>query len=221
MSALVTGSTTLRCTPSRSAPRYTGWSADHGGTVPAGCQTGSVQGNVAAALAVLVVLGALAAAVYGVVRIRGRRGIATATQRATYEVLHTAGEAAEPLRAGLSPASAGKAVRHLRALVGATGLALTDTTSVLAFDGVGDHHRDQILAAAKRAVSTGRATVLGSRDLPCDLIDCVIRGAVVVPLRDEGALAALAVAATAPGLVQANRETGRWVAAQPALAESA
>ncbi len=178
-----------------------------------------MQGNLPAALAVLVVLAALAAAVYGVVRLRARRGIATATQRATYEVLHTAGEATEPLRAGLSPGSAAKAVRHLRALVGAAGLALTDTTSVLAFDGVGDHHRDQILAAAKRAVTTGRATVLGSPDLPCDLIDCVVRGAVVVPLRAEGALAALSEGAPAPGLVQASRETGRWVAAQLALAE--
>ena len=35
-------------------------------------------------------------------RLRARRGIATATQRATYDVLHTAGLAAEPLRTGLS-----------------------------------------------------------------------------------------------------------------------
>jgi two-component system LytT family sensor kinase len=170
-------------------------------------------------VAVLVLLAALGAAVYGVVRLRGRRGIATATQRATYEVLHTAGQAAEPLRAGLSRANAGKAVRHLRALVGATGLALTDTGSVLAFDGPGEHHREQIMAAAKRAMSAGRATVLGSGELPCDLIDCVIRGAVVVPLGSEGALAALSDGAPAPGLVQASRETGRWVAAQLALAE--
>ena len=40
------------------------------------------------------------AAAWSVVRLRARRGIATATQRATYDVLHTAGLAAEPLRAG-------------------------------------------------------------------------------------------------------------------------
>jgi two-component system LytT family sensor kinase len=178
-----------------------------------------VRANLSAAVAVLVLLAALGAAVYGVVRLRARRGIATATQRATYEVLHTAGEAAEPLRAGLSPASAGKAVRHLRALIGAAGLAVTDTGSVLAFDGVGEHHREQVLAAAKRAMGSGRAMVLGSGELPCDLIDCVVRGAVVVPLRGEGALVALSGGAPAPGFVQASRETGRWVAAQLALAE--
>ena len=115
-----------------------------------------MRANLSAAVAVLVLLAALAAAVYGVVRLRARRGIATFAQRATYEVLHTAGQAAEPLRAGLSPASAGKAVRHLRALIGAAGLAVTDTGSVLAFDGVGEHHREQVLAAAKRAVASGR-----------------------------------------------------------------
>ena len=175
--------------------------------------------NVAAAAAVLAVVAALGAAIYGVVRLRARRGIATATQRATYEVLHTAGQAAEPLSAGLSPASAAKAVRHLRVLVGSAGLALTDTGSVLAFDGTGEHHASQVLAAAARAVHTGRAVVLGARELPCDFIDCEIRGAVVVPLRREGALAALSDGPPAPGLVQAARETGRWVAAQLGLAE--
>ncbi len=175
--------------------------------------------NISAALAVLVLLAALAAAVYGVVRLRARRGIATAAQRATYDVLHTAGQAAEPLRAGLSAANAGKAVRHLRALVGAAGAAVTDTGSVLAFDGVGEHHREQVLAATAKAIDTGRATVLAARDLPCDQVDCEIRGAVVVPLREEGALVALSAGPPAPGLVQATRETGRWVAAQLALAE--
>jgi two-component system LytT family sensor kinase len=175
--------------------------------------------NISAALAVLVLLAALAAAVYGVAGLRARRGIATAAQRATYDVLHIAGQAAEPLRSGLSAANAGKAVRHLRVLVGAAGTAVTDTGSVLAFDGIGEHHRDQVLGATAKAIDTGRATVLTARDLPCDVLDCVIRGAVVVPLREEGALVALSEGPPAPGLVQATRETGRWVAAQLALAE--
>jgi two-component system LytT family sensor kinase len=177
-----------------------------------------VRANLSAALAVLALLAALGMAVYGVARLRARRGIATATQRATYDVLHTVGLAAEPLRAGLSPASAGKAARHLRALIGAAGLAVTDTSRVLAFDGMGEHHRDQVLAAAAKAVGTGRSAVLTSRDLPCDLMDCPIRAAVVVPVK-VGALVALAGGPPAPGLVQAARETGRWVAAQLALAE--
>ncbi|NED59192.1 sensor histidine kinase, partial [Micromonospora aurantiaca] len=79
-------------------------------------------GNLSAVFAVVSLITALAAALWAVLRLRGRRGIATATQRATYEVLHTAGLAAEPLRAGLTAGDAAKAVRHLRALVGAAGL---------------------------------------------------------------------------------------------------
>src|SRR5947209_10731765 len=115
--------------------------------------------NLSATVAVIALLAGLGAALYGVLRLRARRGIATATQRATYDVLHTAGLAAEPLRAGLSAATAAKAARHLRALVGADGLAVTDTAAVLAFDGAGEHHGEQLLAAAAKAVATGRATV--------------------------------------------------------------
>jgi two-component system LytT family sensor kinase len=179
--------------------------------------------NFSAALAVFALVAALAGAVYAVVRLRARRGIATATQRATYDVLHTAGLAAEPLRAGLSTANAGKAVRHLRALVGAAGLAIADGEQVLAFDGRGEHHRAQVAAAAARAIATRRSTVLGATDLACDRVDCVIRGAVVAPLGGApvpaGALVALADSQPAPGLVQATLETGRWMAAQLALAE--
>jgi two-component system LytT family sensor kinase len=186
---------------------------------------------VSAAVAVLALVTALAGAVYAVVRLRARRGIATATQRATYDVLHTAGLAAEPLRAGLSPATAGKAVRHLRALVGAAGLAIADGDGVLAFDGRGEHHRAQLAAAAARVIITRRSTVLGPGELTCDRVDCAIRGAVVAPLgaapgtadaaagTADAALVALAEDALAPGLVQATLETGRWVATQLALAE--
>jgi two-component system, LytTR family, sensor kinase len=175
-----------------------------------------MRGNVGAALAVVALLAALGAAVYAVVRLRARRAIATANQRAAYEVLRTAGLAAEPLRAGLSEASAGKTVRHLRLLTGAAGLAVVGTDRVLAFDGDGSHHRDQLCAAAVKAT---RPTVLSARDLACDLVDCQIRGAVVVPV-PGGALAALAAGGPpAPGLVQATRETARWAAAQLDLAE--
>ena len=50
-----------------------------------------MRANLSAALAVLALLAALGAAVYGVARLRARRGIATAAQRATYDVLHTRG----------------------------------------------------------------------------------------------------------------------------------
>ncbi|MFF5177185.1 sensor histidine kinase [Micromonospora sp. NPDC000316] len=181
-------------------------------------------GNLSAVVGVVSLVTALTAALLAVLRLRARRGIATATQRATYEVLHTAGLAAEPLRAGLSAAGAAKAVRHLRALVGAAGLALTDAEQVLALDGRGTHHGEQLLAAAQRAVASGRSTVLGQSDLRCDRVDCPIRGAVVAPLhgpdgRVVGALLAIADSPPAPGLVQATLETAHWAGNQLALAE--
>src|SRR4051794_33143824 len=182
-----------------------------------------MRGNLGAALALLAMLAALVGAVYAVVRLRARRGIATATQRATYEVLHIAGLAAEPLRAGLTEAAAGKAVRHLRTLTGAAGFAITSGAEILAFDGAGDHHRAEVSAAAEKAVRAGRSSVLGSADLPCDLVDCPVRGAIVVPLapapRGSGAIVALSAGPPAPGLVQASIETARWIGTQLALAE--
>ncbi len=177
-----------------------------------------MRANLSAAIAVAALLAALGATVLAVARLRARRGIATATQRATYEVLHTAVLAAQPLRAGLSAASAAKAVRHLRSLIGADGLAVTGTNCVFAFDGDGGHHGDTLVAVAARVLRAGRPAVLSADELPCDVVNCAIRGAVVVPLRG-GALAALATGPPAPGLVQATRETGRWVDAQLDLAE--
>jgi two-component system, LytTR family, sensor kinase len=180
-----------------------------------------VRGNLSAAVAVIALLAALVGAVFAVVRLRARRGIATALQRATYDVLHVAALAAEPLRAGLTDAGAAKAVRHLRTLTGAAGFAITASGRVLAFDGAGEHHGDQLTAAAARADSADRPAVLSNSDLDCGEVDCPVRGAVVVPLRsgDAVALVALSAGPVAPGLVQATLETGRWVSTQLALAE--
>src|SRR5262245_65527579 len=99
--------------------------------------------NVTGILAVLALISGLAGTVGLVVRARGRRGIATSTQRATYEVLHRAGLAAEPLRGGLTATNAAKAARHLHALVGGVGLGLADASRILALDGDGEPHRAQ------------------------------------------------------------------------------
>ncbi len=181
-----------------------------------------------AAVAVLALLSALALAVYAVVRSRARRGIATASQRATYDVLHLAGIAAEPLRNGLTASNAGRAVRPLRRLTGSAGLTIVAADgTLLAYDGAGSHHRDQALAAGIRVVGTSRATVLGARELVCDQLECEIRGAVAVPLTAPapggrgpvGALVALSDGPPAPGLVQATIETATWAATQLALVE--
>ncbi|BAL93243.1 putative two-component system sensor kinase [Actinoplanes missouriensis 431] len=183
-----------------------------------------MAGQVGSVVSVLAVLIALAAAVAGALRLRARRSIATAMQRATYDVLHTAALAAEPLRAGLTPASAGKAVRHLRTLVGAVGMAITDGQQCLGYDGRGSHHEEQLTAAARRATGTQRSVVLNGSDLPCDRVDCVVRGAVIAPLAGpdgtaEAALVAVADDQPAPGLVQATLEAARWAGSQLALAE--
>jgi two-component system, LytTR family, sensor kinase len=175
-------------------------------------------------LAVVAVLAALAAAVAAVLRLRSRRGIATAMQRATYDVLHTAGLAADPLRTGLTPATAAKAARPLRRLVGSAGLTISDGDSCLAFDGLGGHHSVSFTEAARRALRSHRSVVLSARDLPCDRVDCGVRGAVVAPLtgpdgRAAAALIAVADDHPAPGLVQATLETARWAGSQIALAE--
>ncbi|PZM96602.1 MAG: sensor histidine kinase [Actinobacteria bacterium] len=185
-----------------------------------------MEANLSAMVAVMALVSALAVAVYAVVRLRSRRSIATPTQRATYQVLHTAELAAEPLRAGLTRAGAAKAVRHLRALVGAPGLALVDGSAVLAVDGVGGHHEEHFVTAAQRAIAARRSTVLRHSELRCDRDNCPVRGAVVAPLTSpEGkamaALVAVADEPPAPGLVQATLETARWAGAQLALAELA
>jgi two-component system LytT family sensor kinase len=183
-----------------------------------------MTGRIETGVAVVAVLAALAAAVAAVVRLRARRGIATAMQRATYDVLHTASLAADPLRTGLTPATAAKAARPLRRLVGSVGLTISDGSQCLAFDGVGGHHRDELNAAAQRALLAHRSVVLSARDLPCDRVDCAVRGAVVAPLSGpDGRAAAVLIAVAddhpAPGLVQATLEAARWAGSQIALAE--
>jgi two-component system LytT family sensor kinase len=183
-----------------------------------------VRADLATVLAVVALVAALAGAVVAVLRLRARRGVATAMQRATYDVLHTASLAAEPLRGGLTAASATRAARHLRTLVGAVGLVVTDADKVLAVDGRGGHHADEFLAAARKVVAAQRSAVLTESDLPCDRVDCVVRGAVVAPLTAPGGRASAALIAVAddqpaPGLVQATRETARWAGSQLAVAE--
>jgi two-component system LytT family sensor kinase len=179
-------------------------------------------------VAVAGVLVALALAVLAVVQLRARQRIATPAQRATYEVLHTASLAAPPLRAGLTEAAAAKSVRHLHALLGSLAVGLVADGRVLAWEGPGGHHWQQVTAAAAEACETGRVGDLASADLTtaeltCGELDCQVRGGVVVPLTrgdlPVGALVALTGAEPAPGLVRAAIETGNWVSTQLSLAE--
>ncbi|GAA4852735.1 hypothetical protein GCM10023221_35710 [Luteimicrobium xylanilyticum] len=80
--------------------------------------------------------------------------------RATFETLHTASLMAAAFRDGLTPASAENSVRHLRTLVGAHAVALTDTTNLLAWDG-DETHRADAQALAVAGAAHGRTDVVG------------------------------------------------------------
>src|SRR5436305_1943058 len=131
-----------------------------------------------AALAVTVLVPAVA--LYRVLRVR--RAFSTAAEQATYNVLHKASEAAPPFRAGLTKAAAAKSIRGLHQLLGAPAVALTDETSLLAWDGVADHHGHQAALLGTGVIATGRAKVVTAADLSCKDPYCVIRSAVIVPI---------------------------------------
>jgi len=171
-----------------------------------------------ATIAIAVLVLGVSGALYLLTGARGRRGIATPGQRATYDALQRAALAAQPLRAGLDASSAAKAVRHLRALVGSRGIAIGDGTRILAIDGSGDHHTAELENALRRVVDLQRPAVLRGREIDCDRLDCPVRGAVVAPF-PGGGLLALTDGDPTPGLVQVTLSTARFIAAQLALAE--
>ncbi|WP_219463622.1 sensor histidine kinase [Nonomuraea rhizosphaerae] len=152
--------------------------------------------------------------------LRGRRELGTGpAERATFETLHTASMAGPPLRAGLTEEGAQKASRHLRALLSSSALAITDGERLLVYDGDGEHHAAQAFQHAAATLKDGRTQVLA---IECELLECPIRHAVVVPLSTDdrvvGSLAAYGPNASA-GLVKAAQEVAGWVDSQLELAE--
>ena len=109
------------------------------------------------ALLALVVLLSGALAVVLTRRGRSRRDLGTAADRATYETLHLASLASPALRGGLAPDGAAKAASHLRALLGAHAVAITDTERLLAWDGGGQSAFAVDRDAARRAGGAQRA----------------------------------------------------------------
>ncbi|MGA8208706.1 MAG: histidine kinase [Nocardioidaceae bacterium] len=155
---------------------------------------------------------------------RGRphRHLGSDAERTTFRTLHTASLAAPALRAGLTQASAERAAKHLRSLLGVPAVALTDTSGLLAWDGRFAHHGPQTPALAALVVADGATTVRAAADLPCDHPGCPLRQVVLTPLTVEervvGTLQVFASSASA-GLVRAADEVGRWVSGQLELAE--
>src|SRR3954468_6320669 len=151
-----------------------------------------------------------------------RRHLGTEADRATFRTLHTASSATPALRAGLTKASAERAARHLRSLLGAPAVALTDTTDMLAWDGHFQHHALQTMGLARRVIGDGATTVHSRADIPCSHARCSLRQVVVTPLTVEervvGTLQVFTPSASA-GLVRAADEVARWVSGQLELAE--
>jgi two-component system, LytTR family, sensor kinase len=148
--------------------------------------------------------------------------LGTEADRATFRTLHTASLTTPALREGLTTGSAERAVRHLRELLGAPAVALTDTVSTLAWDGRFHHHADQAPRLAVSVVESGSTGVRDRRDLACTDPGCDLREAVVSPLTVEdrvvGTLQVFAPSASA-GLVRATDEVARWVSGNLELAE--
>ena len=151
-----------------------------------------------------------------------RSHFGTEADRATFRTLHTASLASPALREGLTTTSAERSIRHLRTLLGAPAVALTDTDALLAWDGEGEHHAGQTPGLARSAADQGATRVFAPRDLPCAEQGCVVRHAIVSPLFVEdlivGTLQVFSPYPTA-GLVRAADEVAQWVSGQLSLAE--
>jgi two-component system, LytTR family, sensor kinase len=154
--------------------------------------------------------------------VRHRHHLGRPADHATFRILHTASLASPPLRNGLTPASAERSVRYLRALLGAPAVALTDRASTLCWDGVGDHHRDGAPGLAEPVVAEGHTLAHGPKQVRCTKGECPLRHCIVAPLTVEdrvvGTLQVYAPSASA-GLVRASSEVARWVSGQLELAE--
>jgi two-component system, LytTR family, sensor kinase len=152
-----------------------------------------------------------------------RRGhLGTEADRATFRTLHTASLATPALRAGLTEASAQRSVRHLRSLMGTPAVALTDRATLLAWDGGGHHHAEQVPGLARGVVAEGSTTVQDRTAIPCPDPGCPIRQAIITPLSVEerviGTFQVFSPTASA-GLVRAAEEVAGWVSGQLELAE--
>ncbi|MDN5743630.1 MAG: histidine kinase [Nocardioidaceae bacterium] len=153
---------------------------------------------------------------------RRRGSLGSDADRATFQALHQASLASPALREGLTTSSAERAIRHLRSLLGTPAMAITDTESVLAWDGLGQHHRDQAAAVGLLAIERGSTRSVDRSQLGCTTPSCPIRAGVVSPLVVDGRVLGTVHAyanTTTAGLVRAAEEVAQWVCGQLELAE--
>jgi two-component system LytT family sensor kinase len=140
-------------------------------------------------LGVCIGLG-LAASAWAAVRlVAGPRRVLSPEGAAIQAALHAATATLPHLRRGLSQESATEAIGHLRALLQAPAVALTDRESILAFDGVGaEHHRggDPIGDIFGPARSGRDERVHVETHLQCSEPLCPLSAAIVAPLVVDG-----------------------------------
>ena len=146
------------------------------------------------------------------------------SDRATFRALHNASLASPALREGLTIDSAERSVRHLRALLGTPAAGLADANAMLAWDGRGGHHREQLANTVREVAESGRTLIAKERILTCQDAGCQVRQVIVNPLMVEETLVGALVVGTpyATGaLVRAADEVAGWVSGQLELAELA
>ncbi|MCL2543353.1 MAG: histidine kinase [Nocardioidaceae bacterium] len=153
----------------------------------------------------------------------GRRGqFGSQADRTTFRTLHTASLMTATLRDGLSRTTAEQSVRHMRTLVSAPAVAVTDTERLLAWDGVRSAHGRHAADLAHEVSTYGAATVVPHNRFDCGDAQCALRQAIVAPLsvgeRVVGTLQVFTQQASA-GRVRAATEVARWVSAQLELGE--
>ena len=157
---------------------------------------------------------------------RSQRDLGSDSERAAYAALHTATLASRHLRTGLTVSGAGKASRHLRALLGCDTLVLADAAAVLAWEGsLPDTaaSRARLLAAARTVLDSGRTRVFRGASLrSLGFDDDGGRHLLVCPLqvnrKTVGTLAVF-VPSVSAGLVRAVNDVAGWVSGQMELAE--
>jgi two-component system LytT family sensor kinase len=152
----------------------------------------------------------------------GRRHLGSTADRATFRTLHTVSLMTGALRSGLTAESAERSVRHLRSLLGSHAVALTDTESLLAWDGAHAEHAAYAGLLAREGVRDGSTLVRDHVDFSCGEQVCALRKAVVSPIVvDDKVIGTLQVYAdlASAGLVRATTEVADWVAGQFELAE--
>lgn len=175
-----------------------------------------------AILAVVIAVTVVLLVAWGVLRLLRRRRFVSEVDRATYQTLHTASLAARHLRSGLTPQAAERTTRQLRSMLGSRAVALTDSSGVLAWDGIGSHHRHDLPGQAEPVLVSGATVVLGEPDVTCSDPDCPIRSGVLAPVvADERVVAVLAAygPSVSTGLVRATEELAEWISTQVELAE--